>query len=285
MRVGGDGIARRRRHSLLLLGLVAGCASALRARPGAAAMTRLTEGEKQRRKEGALTVLRDAGANDFHTVKDLEAHIGRELDITPSAAMKLLGAVVKALPPGHALRQKFDAIKELSRSSSARSAAASLGATSSNGKSLVEARQERAAYIAARSRLPTTQATAERLGAQLKIATKATAAAAYSAGTAVASRAGSSYSPELTRRPMRNGARLPTRVRHEKTPVMRPWALAGAAAWSEAIVGPNQHSATRYSKKRAPRESSRVGALSVPSPAEASLDPYQAGEARAIQGR
>ena len=67
---------------------------------------RISDEEKQRRKEGALAVLRDARDDQFQAVKDLEAHIGRELDITAGSARNLLSAVLNALPQGHALRQK-----------------------------------------------------------------------------------------------------------------------------------------------------------------------------------
>ena len=68
---------------------------------------RISDEEKQRRKEGALAVLRDARDGDFRAVKDLEAHIGRELDITAGAARSLLSNVLNALPQGHALL-RFD---------------------------------------------------------------------------------------------------------------------------------------------------------------------------------
>ena len=137
---------------------------------------RISDEEKQRRKEGALAVLRDARDDQFQAVKDLEAHIGRELDITAGAARSLLSDVLNALPQGHALLQTFDAIKARSSSSSGRSAANRLGQSGAGAKNLVQARQERTAYAAARRRLPTTRATGQRLLREINVATKATAA-------------------------------------------------------------------------------------------------------------
>ena len=62
---------------------------------------------------------------------------------------------------------------------------------------------------------------------------------------------------------MTAGARLPTSVSVLKSPCAVPCAAGGAARWSAAIVGPNQHSAKRYSPKRKASESSSDGAVSV----------------------
>jgi len=164
-----------------LLGLVAGCASALRARRRSSVLhtmpSKISDEEKQRRKEGALAVLRDAGADAFHTADEFYTRIGAALNIGKKAAQKLWLGVLKALPPGHELRQKYEAIKE-KYDSSARSAASRLGKTGADSKSLAEARQERTAYEAARSKLPSTKAVARRLQREIKVATKATAAMA-----------------------------------------------------------------------------------------------------------
>ena len=170
-------VGRRRRGLLVwcLWLLLAGRGSAFRARPSASTMPKhLTAQEKQQRTEGALAVLRDAGADAFHTADEFYTRIGQALNISKVAASKLWLGVLNALPPGHELRQKFEAIKARSASHGARSAAIRLGRSGADAKSLVVARQERDAYEAARRGL-STRTTAERLRAQLKIATKATA--------------------------------------------------------------------------------------------------------------
>ena len=137
---------------------------------------RLTDAQREERQENALSVLREAGADDFNTARELYDRIAEAPNFTSwRCAYSSLQDVLKTLPPNDALRQKFAAIKERSSSSSGRSAAARLAKSGIASKSLVVARQERADYAALRRGLPTTRATAQRLRAQLQIATKATA--------------------------------------------------------------------------------------------------------------
>mmetsp|Transcript_13351 Transcript_13351/g.35468 ORF Transcript_13351/g.35468 Transcript_13351/m.35468 type:complete len:724 (+) Transcript_13351:187-2358(+) len=131
--------------------------------------------EKKRRQEGALTVLRNAGADDFTTAGDFYARIGEAIGLSASMGKSIWSDVLKALPPGHELRQKFEAIKQRSQSSSGKSAAGRLGKTDADSKSLAVAKQERDAYAALRRRLASTQASGERLKRELKVATKAMA--------------------------------------------------------------------------------------------------------------
>jgi hypothetical protein len=165
-----------------LLLVLSGRGSALRARSSVLTMPArgLTDEDKRQRKEGALTVLRDAGADDFSTARELYDRIAEAPNFTSwRPAKDSLSAALKALPPRHELRQKFEAIKARSSSSSGRSAAMRLGQSGTGYaglKSLVQARQERTAYAAARSGLPTTQATGLRLLREFNVATKATAA-------------------------------------------------------------------------------------------------------------
>ena len=134
---------------------------------------KLTQQEKQRRKETALTALRDAG-DDVRSLTELNTRIGAAFGASPEVGKNVLSEALKALSPGHELRQKFAAIKMRSQSSSGKSAAARLGRSGDTSKSLVVARQERIDYADARRGL-STEATAEQLRRELDLATAATA--------------------------------------------------------------------------------------------------------------
>ena len=135
---------------------------------------KITQQETQRRHEGARKALQDAG-DDVQTVAELNTRVGAAFGGTKNMGERTLSDFLKTLSPGHALRQKFDAIKQRSQSHSARSAAQRLSRSGADAKSLDVARQERTAYAAARRRLPTTRATGQRLLREINVATKATA--------------------------------------------------------------------------------------------------------------
>ena len=138
--------------------------------------SKITQQEEQRRQEGARTVLQDAG-DDVQTVAELNIRVGEAFGGSKSKGKRALSDFLNSLPPGHALRQKFEAIKMRSASHSVRSAFNRQGQSGADSKSLVEARQERAAYEAARRGL-SMRATAERLRLEFELATKATAVSA-----------------------------------------------------------------------------------------------------------
>ena len=73
----------------------------------------LSDEDKRQRKTDALAVLRDAGANDFNSIRELYDGIAVAPNFTSwRTARDSLSDALKALPPNDALLQKFAAIKE-----------------------------------------------------------------------------------------------------------------------------------------------------------------------------